>query len=101
MRTLVFKSDGKLWPTVSWEGSKLVVYYLGEDEDDVTIRETNGIDFEDFFLHLDNGGSIFLTIKPHPEDHSTFSEEIETRFQRALREMLPDFMLNFANRDTV
>jgi len=53
-----------MWPTVIWQGTELVVYYLGEDMDDVEVRETRGIDFEEFFLHLDRGGSIFVTMKP-------------------------------------
>ena len=53
-----------MWPTVIWQGTQLVVYYLGEDEDDVEVRETHGIDFEEFFLRLDRGGSVFVTMKP-------------------------------------
>jgi len=53
-----------MWPTVIWQGTQLVVYYLGEDEDDVEVKETRGINFEEFFLHLDRGGSIFVTMKP-------------------------------------
>ncbi|MGD2142331.1 MAG: hypothetical protein PVH79_02485 [Candidatus Bathyarchaeota archaeon] len=64
METLIFKGKGKLWPTVTWKGSNLVVYYLGPEEDDVTIKETNNIDFEEFFLYLDRGGSIYVTVKP-------------------------------------
>lgn len=64
MKRLIMKSKDRMWPTVIWQGSKLVVYYLGEDESDVEVRETPGIDFEEFFLHLDRGGSIFVTMKP-------------------------------------
>ena len=58
------KSKDSLWPTVVWKGSQLLVYYLGENEDDVEVRETREIDFEEFFLHLDKGGSVFVTMKP-------------------------------------
>jgi hypothetical protein len=64
MKRLIIKSKDRMWPTVIWQGTQLVVYYLGEDEGDVEVRETRGIDFEEFFLHLDRGGSIFVTLKP-------------------------------------
>ena len=55
--------------------------YLGEDEDDVEVRETRGIDFEEFFFHLDRGGSIFVTLKPLNGGH----EYEYPRRQRQLR----------------
>ena len=58
------KSNGSMWPTVIWRDSQLLVYYLGENEDDVKVRETREINFDEFFLHLDNGGSVFVTTKP-------------------------------------
>jgi hypothetical protein len=64
MRRLIIKAKDRMWPTVIWQDTQLVVYYLGEDEDDLEVRETRGIDFEEFFLHLDRGGSIFVTMKP-------------------------------------
>lgn len=67
MNRLVLKGKEKMWPTVTWRDTQLVVYYLGEDDDEVNIRETRGIDFEELFLHLDNGGSVFITMKPAQE----------------------------------
>ena len=64
MKRLIIKGKDRMWPTVIWQGSRLVVYYLGEDNGDVKVKETTGIDFEEFFLHLDKGGSIFVTMKP-------------------------------------
>ncbi len=64
MKRLIIKSKNRMWPTVIWQGTQLVLYYIGEDESDVEVRETRGIDFEEFFLHLDRGGSIFVTMKP-------------------------------------
>ena len=64
MKRLHIKSKGKMWPTVIWQGTKLVVYYVGENTEDVEVRETHGIDFDEFFLHLDKGGSVFVTLKP-------------------------------------
>ncbi len=83
MKTLVIKGRDRLWPTVTWADSKLSIQYLGSEDDDVTIRETNTIDFEEFFLHLDNGGSIFLTVKPQvnqnekPRDVTVFSRSLK------------------------
>jgi hypothetical protein len=64
MKRLIMKSKNSLWPTVVWKGSRLLVYYLGENEDEVEVRETREIDFEEFFLHLDKGGSVFVTMRP-------------------------------------
>ncbi len=63
MRRLILKEKDKLWPTVIWQNSNLLVYYLGEEADDVKVRESSEIDFEEFFLHLDRGGSIFVTMR--------------------------------------
>lgn len=59
---------GKMWPTVALPGTQLVVYYLSGDDDGVVVRETSGIDFDEFFLHLDCGGSVFVTVKPAVAD---------------------------------
>lgn len=67
MRRLVIKSRGRMWPRVTWERSQLVVYYLGVEDDDVSVEETREIDFEELLLRLDNGSSVFLTMKPRAE----------------------------------
>ncbi len=68
LRRLVFKGKGKMWPTVTWQGTQLVVYYLSDNDEAVVIRETSGIDFDEFFIHLDGGGSIFITVRPEGGD---------------------------------
>ena len=68
MKRILIKPKDKLWPTVIWQGTQLVVFYLNGDDDTVEVRETRGIDFEEFLLHLDRGGSIFVTMKPHNLD---------------------------------
>ena len=68
-----------MWPTVIWQGTNLRVYYLGEKEDENHIKETNGIDFEEFFLHLDKGGSIFITIKPQNELNNELHDDLLTK----------------------
>ena len=59
-----------------------MLFYLSEDDDRVEVRETRGIDFEEFFLHLDKGGSIFVTMKPQDLDIEELStlrkDEVET-----------------------
>ena len=47
MKRLIIKSKNRMWPTVIWQGTQLVLYYIGEDESDVEVRETRGIDFEE------------------------------------------------------
>ncbi len=69
MKRLIMKSKNNLWPTVVWKGSQLLVYYLGENEDDIEVRETSEIDFEEFFLHLDKGGSVFVTMMSRSVSH--------------------------------
>lgn len=85
MKTLVIKGKNRIWPTVTWEGSNFSIQYLGLEDDDVTIKETGSIDFEEFFLHLDKGGSIFLTVKPDSLRRSD-GTRIETSIRSTLRE---------------
>jgi hypothetical protein len=54
----------------------------------VTIKEANSIDFEAFFLHLDNGGSIFLTVKPEAKQNEKPRDEIG--FKRSLKKIHPE-----------
>jgi hypothetical protein len=88
MKTLVIKWKGRLWPKVTWADTNLSILYLGPEDDDVTIREANSVDFEEFFLHLDRGGSIFLTVSPDTPDRNDGPRE-ETGFRRALKKSLP------------
>ena len=97
MKTLVIKGKDRLWPTVTWTDSNLSILYLGSEDDDVTSRETNSVDFEEFFLHLDNGGSIFLTVKPDTPDRNDEPPE-ETGFRRALKKNLPELAETLIDR---
>ncbi len=56
--------EGESFPRVGREGSHLVVYYLGEDPDDVIVREETELDFRELMSRLDSGGSVFVTMKP-------------------------------------
>ncbi|HUS77974.1 MAG TPA: hypothetical protein VM050_04865 [Patescibacteria group bacterium] len=64
MKRLIVKGKDQIFPTVIWQGTQLVVYYLGEQDDEVSVKETRGINFDEMLLHLDRGGSVFLTVKP-------------------------------------
>jgi hypothetical protein len=88
MKRLIIKSKDKLWPTVVWQGSQLVVYYLGENEDNVEVKETRELDFEEFFLHLDHGGSVFVTMKPRSGSHDCDSPPAS----EAATELLQDYV---------
>jgi hypothetical protein len=68
MSKIIFKTKDKLFPMVYWQDSKIIVYYFGENECDVEIKETRGIDFEELLLHLDRGGSVFITNKQSEEE---------------------------------
>jgi hypothetical protein len=63
MRKYFIKSNDSVWPTVIWQGTQIVVYYLDDDEIS-DIVETRGIDFDELLCHIDRGGSVFITTKP-------------------------------------
>ncbi len=77
MRKLVIKEERRMWPTVTWRDAELVVFYLGKEEDCVNVQETNGIDFEKLLTCLDEGGSVFITIKPRDAIESIAPETEE------------------------
>jgi hypothetical protein len=97
MRTLVIKGKDRLWPTVTWKDTNLIVYYLGADDDDVSIRETKEIDFDELFLHLDRGGSIFMTVRPSHPDHLLETSGDESDFMRTMKGMLPELVDNMTD----
>lgn len=64
MRPYTSEGEGESFPRIGREGSHLVVYYLGEDPDDVIVREETELDFRELMSRLDSGGSVFVTMKP-------------------------------------
>ena len=64
MSKIFVKTEGHVWPTVLWQKTELVVYFMGDNPEDVEVRNTRGIDFDEVLLHLDLGGSVFITRKP-------------------------------------
>ena len=64
---LIIKEEGFMWPKVAWGGSRIVLFYLGAEPDDVTVEEAQEVDFEELLLRLDTGGSVFMTLKPESE----------------------------------
>ena len=64
----LIKNNDKFWPTVLWQGTSIVTYYIDDLSDDVKIRESRGIDFDELLLHIDRGGSIFLTTQPKDKE---------------------------------
>ncbi len=54
---------GEAFPRVGREGSHLVVIYLGENPDDVIVREETELDVRELMSRLDSGGSVFMTMK--------------------------------------
>lgn len=86
LRKLIFKGKGAVWPTVTWQGTELIVYYIGENDDDIVIKETKGINFDEFFLHLDCGGSIFVTTKPQYGDYESGSDNPKQNIQGIVKD---------------
>jgi len=64
MSRLAFRHKEDFWPTVRWGDSKLVAYYLGENEDDVSLVESDGLDVKELVSRLERGESVFMTMKP-------------------------------------
>lgn len=64
MRKYFTKSCDSIWPTVIWQGTQIVIYYLNPDDEINDIVETRGIDFDELLCHIDRGGSVFITTKP-------------------------------------
>ena len=64
MSRLAFRHEDDFWPTVRWGDSKLVAYYLGEDEEDIRLVESDGLDLEELVSRLERGESVFMTMKP-------------------------------------
>ncbi len=73
MRKYFTRSGDSIWPTVIWQGTQIVVYYLNQDDEINDIVETRGIDFDELLLHIDRGGSVFITTKP--VEHETKVED--------------------------
>jgi hypothetical protein len=61
MSKMFVKNDKNLMSQAIWQKTKLLVYYMGDEPNYVSVRETNGIDFDEVLLHFDKGGSIFIT----------------------------------------
>jgi hypothetical protein len=73
MRKYFTRSSDSVWPTVIWQGTQIVVYYLNQDDEIKDITETRGIDFDELLCHIDRGGSVFITTKP--VEHETTAED--------------------------
>ena len=60
-----FASEGKgeLYPGAPQEGSHFVVFYLGDESNDVIVREETVLDFQELMSRLHSGGSVFMTMK--------------------------------------
>ncbi len=64
---LIYKEEGRMWPKVAWGDSRIVLFYLGAEPDDVTIEEVQEVDFEELLLRLDTGGSVLMTLRQENE----------------------------------
>ena len=47
--------------------AQFVIFYLGDEDDDIRVEETQEINMEELLFHLDAGSSVFLTMKPENE----------------------------------
>ena len=62
-----FAGDGKdeLYPGAPKKGPQPRVYYLGEESDDVIVREETVLDVQELMFRLHSGGSVFMTMRPY------------------------------------
>jgi hypothetical protein len=74
MRKFFTRSGASIWPTVIWQGTQIIVYYLNQDDEINDIIETRGIDFDQLLCHIDRGGSVFITTKPVENETTTENE---------------------------
>lgn len=74
MRKYFTRSVDSVWPTVIWQGTHIVVYYLNQDDEIDDIIETRGIDFDQLLCHIDRGGSVFITTKPVENEATALQE---------------------------
>lgn len=63
----IYKEAGRKWPKVAWGDSRIVLFYLGVEPDDVTVEEAQEVDFEALLLRLDTGGSVLMTLRQENE----------------------------------
>jgi hypothetical protein len=75
MRKYFTRSSDGVWPTVLWQGTQIVVYYLNPDDEIDDIVETRGIDFDQLLCHIDRGGSVFITTKPVEKEKTAKNEQ--------------------------
>lgn len=64
MKRLVIREEGDIWPTVVFEDRKLIIYYIGEREEDTIIEEMKEMNFKEILHNLERGKSIFMTMMP-------------------------------------
>jgi len=74
MRKYFTRSGDSVWPTVFWQGTQIVVYYLNQDDEIDDIVETRGIDFDQLLCHIDRGGSVFIATKPVENETTDMKE---------------------------
>ena len=75
MRKYFTRSGDSVWPTVLWQGTQIVVYYLNQGDEINDITETRGIDFDQLLCHIDRGGSVFITTKPVEKETTAKNEK--------------------------
>jgi len=63
----IYMEEGRMWPKVAWRDSRIALFDLGAEPDDVTVEEAQEVDFEELLLHLDAEGSVFMTLKQENE----------------------------------
>lgn len=63
----IYMEEGRKWPKVAWGDSRIALFDLGVEPDDVTVEEAQEVDFEELLLRLDTGGSVLMTLRQENE----------------------------------
>lgn len=63
----IYMEEGRKWPKDAWGDSRIVLFYLGVEPDDVIVEEAQEVDFEALLLRLDTGGSVLMTLRQENE----------------------------------
>jgi len=63
----IYMEEGCMWPKVAWGDSRIALFDLGAEPDDVTVEEAQEVDFEELLLRLDTGGSVLMTLRQENE----------------------------------
>jgi uncharacterized membrane-anchored protein len=64
MKGIYIKDKEEKWPKMVLKNMNFIIFYVGEREEDVKVKEMRKMDFRDLLKNLKNGKSVFITTRP-------------------------------------